>query len=343
MTDEITVLSIEDQEAWIAEHRRDGLPSQSWGYAWGLAASGIEPKLAVVRSRGARMLMPFFEREWNQTTDIATLLGLSGASIVPPSDAPLLLWHDFARRQGWVAGYIQLSIFLETLVEAPVGDVVSGNSVFLLDLQSGDGPLSQISRTIRRKLRHAADSGAVLVEDQHALAKRLVELYPLTMRRVGAAPIYTVSPETLIRWAHDNGSLTLGAKIDGSIEAVYVFRFAGPHAESHILGATDKGRDLIAWLIERGAARLKQNGVRWLNLGGGVRPGDGVYRFKARFNGVLKPLRAIRQVYDSAKYQALCDAAGVSSPQPYFPAYRAASPLQDRALDPGTPDRTECS
>ena len=81
MIDDLQIVSLDERDRWEAAHRIDGLPSQSWRYASALNASGIEPKLAVVTARGARMLLPFFEREWLGTTDIATIRGLSGASI----------------------------------------------------------------------------------------------------------------------------------------------------------------------------------------------------------------------------------------------------------------------
>src|SRR5437763_3608939 len=104
MTDEIRILSLAERELWEAELRDGGLPSQSWGYAWGLSASGVEPQLAVVRAEGARMLLPFLKRYWVGTIDIATLPGSSGAHIVPASAAPIVLWRNFAKARGWIAG-----------------------------------------------------------------------------------------------------------------------------------------------------------------------------------------------------------------------------------------------
>jgi hypothetical protein len=68
---------------------------------------------------------------------------------------------------------------------------------------------------------------------------------------------------------------------------------------------------------------LRTNGVFGIDLGGGVRPGDGVYRFKERFHGLAKPLHGVRQIYNPAKYEELCRAAGVLASLSYFPAYRS--------------------
>lgn len=321
MRDVVTIVSLTERDRWVAEHREGGLPSQSWSYAWGLSASGVNPKLAIVRSGGARMLMPFFERQWMGSTDIATILGASGASIVPNSTAPLALWRKFAAAQGWVAGYIQLSPFVDLEEPDPDGEIVANSTMFLLDLRTENIP-NTVSRTIRRKLQYARNSGADLVDDRSVLAKSLKRLYPSTMQRLGAPPHFNFLPATLDRWAADPESVVLGASLEGNVEAVYLFRVTGRLAEAHITGTTAHGRQLAAWLICEGIHRLREIGVTMLNLGGGVRQGDGISRFKERFNGMARARRAVRQIYDQRRYDALCSNAGISSRDRWFPAYR---------------------
>jgi hypothetical protein len=70
---------------------------------------------------------------------------------------------------------------------------------------------------------------------------------------------------------------------------------------------------------------LSGQGIRWLNLGGGVRADDGLAQFKQRFGASRRDVHSIRQVYDPATYRALCEAAGVvGSPGGRFPPYRFA-------------------
>jgi hypothetical protein len=324
MADEsISIVSIEERDRWGAEHRQGGLPSQSWSYSWALSASGIDPKLAVVRAGGARMLMPFFERSWRGATDIATTTGLSGASIAPNSTAPLALWREFAQSRGWVAGYIRLAVPVELGADLPEIAPVPNQTVFLLDLKGND-LLRSSAEIVRRKVRKAAKLGAVLVTDRLHLADRLKHLYPATMGRVGAGPEYDFRGETLERWARDPSSVVLGGRLGDSVEAVSVFCVAGPCAEYHINASTPQGRDLTAWLIWNAAKQLIDADVEVLNLGGaGKRPGDGVYRFKERFNGTPMTVKAVRQIYDQRTYDELCRQAGAASSAPWFPAYRA--------------------
>ncbi len=110
----VTLIGLDDRAGWEAATLAHGLPSQTWSYAWGLAADGAAPQLAVVRAGGAEMLLPFLERRVLGRTDIATLPGLSGALLRPDDDAPLAVWTGFARARGWVSGYIQLAVANET-------------------------------------------------------------------------------------------------------------------------------------------------------------------------------------------------------------------------------------
>jgi len=322
VVEDITIFALAERDDWVAAHRDGGLPSQSWDYAWGLSASGAVPQLAIVRAAGARMLLPFVERQWLGSTDISTILGISGASIAPDCGAPLALWHEFAASRGWVAGYIQLAVSVALEDCAFPGRLVANNTTFLFDLRNEPTP-SSLSQAIRRKIRRVERIGAVLVDDIPILVEALQRLYPPAMRRLGAAPYFRFAPVTLARWAASPTAMILGAQVDGVIEAVYLCLLADGHAEFHIFAASEIGRGLSAWLIWQGMPRLRQRGATCLNLTGGMRPGDGLYRFKAGFSGAPTPRRAVHQVYDQVRYDELCLRSGATAGTGWFPAYRA--------------------
>lgn len=327
MGDAVTILKLHDRDRWREVHADGGLPSQSWEYAWGLSASGAEPQLAVVEAAGARMLLPFVEHSWQGSTDIATILGMSGASIAPGSPAPLALWRNFAATRGWVSGYIQLAVAVEIDAGSFDDPVAVNNTTFLLPLQRGD-ILPLVSRTIRRKIIAAREEAPTLIDDPQVLGPHLKRLYSVTMQRVGAPPHYQFSAETLGRWLDDPATLALGAQVGDEVESVYVFRFAGTYAEAHITGSTVQGRRLVPWLIREGIERLRHHGVTCLDLGGSPRAGDGLYQYKAKFRGIPKPICAVHQVYDRAKYEEMCRVAGVISPTRWFPPYRARGVIE---------------
>jgi len=261
--------------------------------------------------------MPFFEREHAGRIDIATIFGLSGASVAPVSAAPLEAWQRFAVAKGWVAGYIQLSAIDEP---PPVAGLGAGNEVLLLDLGL-DRAFE--SASLQRKIRRAEASGVELVDDGAVLAARLVQLYPEAMRRVGAGAGVQFTATSLERWCEGPSSVVLGARVGDVIEAVAMFFVAGEEAEWHLIGSTERGRELGAWLVWSAGRRLREMGVTRLNLGGGVRPGDAIYTFKKKFGAVPRPLLAARQIYDRAAYDELCAQNGTGDGSSgWFPAYR---------------------
>jgi hypothetical protein len=319
--EQVTVLGLADRDRWEAEHEDGGLPSQSWGYARALSATGIEPQLAVVRAGGARMLLPFFKREYMGHVDIATTMGLSGTSIAPASAAPLLLWREYAAAEGWVAGYIQLDAKLELPTAGTPDDIGTGNTVFLLDLATRD-PIAAASANVRQKIRRAHRLGSAIVTDADVVVESLVRLYGATRMRTGAGLPYDFPAPTLEGWANDPDTLAIAATIGGSVEAVSVFLVRGVRAEYHLNASTEPGRELTTLLIADAIARLQAMGVTELNLGGGGRPGDGVYEFKARFNGEAKVFGIAHQIYNRPLYDELCVLAGASDGD-WFPAYRS--------------------
>lgn len=321
MSEDVQIIPLSDHERWRAETVHDGRPSQDRSYLEAISRPGAEPRLAVVRSGGARLLLPFIERDWHGDVDIATPLGLSGASVLPSATAPFELWREYASGQGWIAGYIQLAPDVD-IESPPAGDrLVAGNEVFLLDLSMAD-PLASASEIVRRKIRRGDRAGVGLVTDPDRLGDALARLYPPTMARLGAGEAYGHGDAGLRALARIPGAVVVGAERDDEVLAVSVFIVAGQRAEYLCNASSEQGRELAAWLIAQGISRLQRAGVTELNLGGGVRRDDGLHQFKARFNGRACPLRSLRQVYDHGRYLALCAAAAADPDGSWFPAYR---------------------
>jgi hypothetical protein len=329
MTAQVVVLDLDDADGWARAHADGGLPGQSWSFAHGLAAAGMRPQLGVVVAGGARMLVPFFERADGGVRDIATLLGLSGASLAPvperpgepPSPDPLVAWSRYAAGRGWVSGYLHFGTDLPPL-PPEAGTVLSSGTVYDIDIACPD-PFAGSSAIVRRKLRRAAADGATLVVDPDALAARLPALYRDSAWRRGASSAYALPDETLFRWLRAPDMVAVGAAIGGVIEAISLFPFAGARAEFHINAASERGRELSAWLIAAAADALRERGVATLNIGGGLTPGDSLDEFKQRFRGTPRRVHSIGQVHDPARFRALVAERGAAVASGWFPAYRA--------------------
>ena len=319
MSGSVEIIALGDRERWLAEDARDGRPAQAWHYASAIARSGLEPRLALVSAGGARLRVPYYEREWRGERDIATWLGLSGASIAGEGSAPWALWREYAVAQGWVAGYVQLAHDAVPALH-PDDRIASSNEVFVLDLDAGD-PLALAAEIVRRKVRRAERAGVEAVDDPRRLADAFVRLYPQALERRQANATYQLDEPGMRALVAQPGAVVVGAALAGEVEAVAVFPRAGERAEYLCNACSEAGRELAAWQIARAMALLRAEGVRELNLGGGVAAGDGLHQFKARFHGRRHPLRSLQQVFAPARYAQLCaDAAPVDGG--WFPAYR---------------------
>ncbi len=321
MTGDLVVIPLADRSRWDAVASESQVPSHGWTFCAALADSGPAPSLARVSNESSVLIMPFVERTWADTVDITTITTVSGASWSTPDPAVLDRWSHYARSREWIAGYVQ---FRPRTDLSAVPAARPGNSVFIVDLRVGD-LLARASTIVRRKVKRAISAGAQLRDDRRRVEEAVVRLYPETMHRVRARDNYDYSEQTLRGWFRDRRSLVLGAGVGDQIQACALFLVSGDQAEYHLGASSDAGRALQAWLIHAGMVRLREKGVALLNLGGGVRHGDGLFQFKAKFGGEQHVLHAVRQIYRQDVYGRLTKDAGVSADESWFPAYRSGT------------------
>ncbi|MEM9761401.1 MAG: GNAT family N-acetyltransferase [Pseudomonadota bacterium] len=254
-----------------------------------------------------------------EVSDIATIPAMSGAVLSADSLAPLDLWADHARTQGWVCGYIQLALKNHRLRDLDPDRIVQHNIMIQFDLATW-----HVDRSVRYKARQAIKKGdkmgAVLVTEKARLLAPFLDLYYPAMVRRGATSVF---PQACLEaWAVDPEVVLLGAEIDGRIEAVHLARMHGRHAEQHLAGLSETGRALNLWLIWKATEYFRERGVHHFNIGGAGRPGDSIHWTKRRFNAQEFPLLSMRQVYDQDRFDALCAAAGSGPATDRFPPYR---------------------
>ena len=315
---DIVVIPLAERARWEAAAGESRVPSHAWAFCAALADSGPAPSLARISNAGSLLIMPFVERGWDNTVDITTITTVSGAAWFDPDPAMIDVWSEYARSRGWVAGYMQLHPETDL---SRVPSAVPVNSVFVFDLRSDD-PLAGASAIVRRKLRRAFAAGAKLCEDRHLIEEASARLYRETMVRVDARDNYAYSEQTLRRWIRDPMSVVFGATTGDGLQACALFLQRGDQAEYHLGASTNAGRGLQTLLLYAGFIRLRQMGVKRLNLGGGVRRGDGLFQFKAKFRGEERWLHAVRQIYRPDVYRRLTYEAAVSPDERWFPPYR---------------------
>lgn len=273
-----------------------------------------------------RIACPLVERAFDGVHHVATPYGMSGFTGTGEDPHFPRLWHEFARELGWVAGCIGLNPLLERPSYGHAGERHERHEIYALDLTRDDAALvAGLSQNRRRQLRAWHDGPGRLDWDRAAVSGFLMRHANAFFEARGASEQYRLSRDTWRMLLGLPGVLVVGAEFGGHIEAASVFGWTQTAAEYLFNVSVGQGITASAPLLWFGALRLRELGVPVLNLGGGIRPGDGVARFKERFGARLLPVFSLLQVYDAKTYEDVCRRAGVDAEDRSgdFPPWRA--------------------
>jgi hypothetical protein len=145
--------------------------------------------------------------------------------------------------------------------------------------------------------------------------------YQQTMRRADAAARYFF-PRPYLRAALEyEGSWILIARRDGDAGAAAIAARSDGFLHYFLGGTADAALEESPFkVVVLAMLDLADELGLPLNLGGGVRPGDGLESFKRGFANARFSFRTHEVVCDPAEYERLTATRG---PTEYFPAYRA--------------------
>jgi hypothetical protein len=283
-----------------------------------LDAEGATHTLRV-ESAGAIVAMPVIVREIPATTrtDAVSLYGYPGATVlagetqVDPADvdwAPTGLVSLFAReRLG---------------AEPSIAGATARSAVQVHDPALPSGIRSRLAEQIRQNERRRytvdrVEGPKATPEDRRAFHA----LYTETMRRADAAERYFFAPEYFDRILEFERCWLLSTRAsDASVAAGAVAAQSDGLLHYYLGGTGDAHLDdspfknVVAAMIG-----LADELALPLNLGGGVRPGDGLEDFKRGFANSELPFFTHEIVCDSAAYEELSEGADAGG---FFPAYR---------------------
>lgn len=329
-TDAGRAIPLTDPDSWSAA--LDGVPhafAHTWANCRAMAsATGSPTFLYATEQDGERAVCAIAERTFQGTIDVVTPFGGAGFAATGPMPDLLPAWRTFARERGWVCGYLQLHPVLETpFASGPLGCGADKES-FVLDLRQ---PASELEARLahgRRSALRAWERGeGRFVDDRRRIeAFGTGELPRFTHLRGGA--VFSVTPEA---WGHildQPGTIAFGVEAEGELVAINVIVRTATTADGLFLVSRPGHEQLSTALVWEGIRRLQRCGVATLNLGAGVRAGDGVEAFKRSLGATPLPTRVLRQVYDEESFARLCEQAGVDPDQRegHFPPYRRPVP-----------------
>lgn len=295
------------------------------------AVTGLDTFLWIYEEAQGKAACVVSMRPGDPGPDLVTPLGFAGFVLQGQPDGLAAAWARYWDREGVIAGFVQLSPFQspENWRSRLPGFgpwLGPARECWCWDLRpEPDELLCAMSPKHRQLLHKWQRESSGLCWDVDAVLPQFCELYAAFLQQNPLSPIYNYGERELAALATAPGAMLVGAAgTDGRIEAAMLFLSANGFAESFLSASTVAGRWHSRALYWGGALKLRESGVRHLNLGGGIAPGDGLSDFKQRLGAQRAPTLALRQVFDQARYQAACEHAGVDmAASSYFPAWRA--------------------
>ena len=307
--------------------------AHTWGFCQAVQlTSGLATYLYRYERGTARVVCPLSERNYDGEVDVVTPYGFGGFAMSGDCRHFADDWAKFAHARGWVCGYLALNPQFGEARGFADEEVHAHTSVYVMDLRgSEDDVRSRLSQNRRRQLRDWPEAEASLEHDRGRLGEFLLGTYADFFARRGAGRATDLSHDTMAAISALDDVLVVGAG-EGELESVALFGYT-PHGADYLFNVSAVGGERhAAYLIWWAAQHLRALGVEWLNLGGGVRPGDDLAEFKRRFGAAELPLVSLRQVYRADAYEELCRRAGVTSQRDgWFPPYRASDAAPRRA------------
>ena len=294
--------------------------------------TGFKTYLYCFEAERVRIICPIAERNLEQHIDVVTPYGFSG--FVGNGDVAEFPshWKTFAKKKRYVCGFIGLNPLFDNRNYYDTGELYEYNAVYALDLTLPESELlANLSENRKRQLKNWDHFCANLVFDKSLLKQFLLAHFVDFFRRKNASATYNLSSETLSFLIDLENVFAVGIASAGRVEAVSVFAYT-PHVGEYLFNVSIPGKqDYSAALLWYGIKHLKSLAVPFINLGGGVRKGDGIAKFKERFGGISLPLNCLKQVYDAEIFADLCERVNANPTERsgYFPPYRCVSSSLD--------------
>jgi lipid II:glycine glycyltransferase (peptidoglycan interpeptide bridge formation enzyme) len=277
--------------------------------------------------------------------DVVTPYGYGGPAVAAADEAEeaellaryrRIIAEEFPCR-GLVAEFIRFHpVLANHRGDQPGLDRVRRSQTVAFDLTRDPERLwNEMDPTSRNKARRAIKGGVVIAEDG-ALAhfESFHDNYLETMRRRDAAAGYHYSLEFFRDTVEQLAGMVnlFVARSQGHVVNAALILQRGSHAHYHFSGSDETRRVPGAnnLLLYEVALWARSRGARTLHLGGGRRPGDTLFQFKASFSPLHLDFWTGTAIHLPEAYERLCAAAAArrdpAAPPvdpAFFPRYRA--------------------
>ncbi len=218
--------------------------------------------------------------------------------------------------RGFITEFVRQDIFASRLVLRKQGEVLVQQPNVVVRLRRTDDDIWRTYRPkVRKNVSRAKEAGlTALFERTGDHLGSFLDIYHETMERTEATRSFFIGRERF-----EELNRTLGR--DGGLMYVYVFDGADCVSTELLLLSSDTvysflGGTRAAAFDKRPNDFLKHEVIRWARdqgfawyvLGGGVLPGDGIYKYKESFDpGGIIPFTVRRVIHNRAVYDSLVE------------------------------------
>lgn len=225
-----------------------------------------------------------------------------------------ILFSKELRQRGFVTEFVREDIFADRLAKRSVGQVIEQQPNVVVRLERNSDEIWKTYKSkVRKNVNRAKELGLRVVFDQ--LADNLddfIKVYYETMERTEASGTFFIPQEKFQAFA-----ATLGK--DGGLLFVHVYDGADVVSTELLLLSGDSiysflGGTVASAFEKRPNDLLKHevilwgglNGYKWYVLGGGVTPGDGIFKYKEAFDPEsIFPFQVRRIIHDQEEHELL--------------------------------------
>ena len=353
----------EDRAAWVSLWQRSRFrrPHDHPSYLEATGAAG-ERSMAIACLAGHDLLSlyPFNVLDLAQLPFARHACAAPGVDVISPYGYGGATCEDDCRREqaeqamhqalacyflqlGVVSEFVREDLFRHHLISRSDGihTVMQPNIVVDLTV-SPEERWQRYSPNMRRYLRHAQEAGITVdISDGSEWLEPFIDLYYGTMKRQHASDYYFFSRGKL-QHLHDalncaDGVRCVLASLNGQAISAQLLLMSADTMYSFLSGTDQTFFKLrpFEWLNHNVISWGHDNGYTAFVLGGGLKPNDGLFQFKRKFepNGLVD-FCVRRVIWNQERYDALVAARqawemGVGKtwmPEPtFFPRYRAPS------------------
>lgn len=322
------LLPLGDKRLWDeATAETPHVPAHDYDHVAAFQASSRDPHLLYVCRNDAgdvEVVCPVALRD-DSTPDLYTPYGLGGFASRRPLPGFSAEWEAFAERSGWITSYVAMNPLLDTDLGFSSDVTRPAADLFVIDLRPGlDVVHRSMSRSRRAVLARWDLSPGPVTTDRSMILDFVRREADGHFGRRSARDTYFFSDDTWERLLSSPSVIAMAAMDGAALSACCIVGTTARSADFLFGISRPGGESYSAPLIWEAMKVLHAAGVETLNLGGGVRDGDGVAEFKRRFGAVVTSMTTLRLVHDPARYARLCQesASPAADTSGFFPPYR---------------------